>query len=137
LCLIVVAGLTSSGCGDFMTDAATRLANDVVREAKELRKSGDTERTFVHHPKASPESCSRPYRIKFQESLHHPASGGSLLVRCGVDPTFKESDHHFSTTYHLNAVRVPVELVVEKPAGAELKVTLRKNGEAIELVGLE
>ena len=135
LVLVALGGASLGGCGDLMTDAATRLANDIVREARELKKSGSAERTFVHHTKASPEGCPGPFGVRFQESLHWPDKGGALLIRCGDAASGRDAS--FSTTYHLNAVRVPVELSVEKAQGADLRLTLRKNGDAIELVALE
>jgi hypothetical protein len=137
--LRVLAGLVPSllvaACGDVLTDAATRLGTDVVRHADALRKSTESELTFVHQPKSSPEGCKGSYGITFQESLHHPASGGALVVRCGEEDA--GPGYSYSTTYHLNAVRVPAELSIEKTAGADLTLTLRKNGDAIDLVRLE
>ena len=136
LALLALGGTAPAGCGDFLTDAATRLATEIVREANRLRKSGGSERTFVHHPKASPEGCSGPYGVTFQSSLEHPERGGSLLVRCG-DPATTKAGYHFGTTYHLNEVRVPVELRAEKAQGTDLKVTLRKVEGGIDLVAVE
>lgn len=126
----------SPGC-TFMTDAATRLAYDVVREAGELRRSDDAERTFEHVPLASPEGCDGAYNVRFQESLHHPQSGGSILVGCKGSENFGRYGYSYGTTYHLNAVRVPVSLSVEKAMGETVRITLRKNGGAIEVVRIE
>ena len=135
--LTILVGLAVAGCGDFGTDAATRLGNEIVLNAQILRKGSDSERTFVHHPKSSPEGCDGPYVVVFQESLHHPTSGGSLLIYCGKAPKSALDAYSFTTTVHLNAVRVPVALSVEKAPGAQLKVTLRKQGDTIELVRIE
>lgn len=134
--LLVACWAAAGGCG-FMTDAATRLANDVVREAGELRGSDQTERTFEHVPVASPEGCDGAYNVEFQESLHHPQGGGSLVVGCKGSENSGRHGYSYSTTYHLNAVRVPVALSVEKATGEAVRITLRKNGGAIELVKIE
>jgi hypothetical protein len=75
--------------------------------------------------------------VTFQESLHHPQSGGSLLVGCKGESNFNALGYSYSTTYHLNAVRVPVELSAEKNAGAAVRVTLRKGPNDIDVVKLE
>jgi hypothetical protein len=123
------------GCA-WMTDAATRLAEDIVQSAGTLRRGSVIERTLVHHPKVWPYGCRAGYTITLQESLHHPSSGGSLLIGCQGDATFAAHGYSYSTSYHLTAVRVPHELSVAKQAGESVEVTLRKRGEAIELVGL-
>ncbi len=131
-----VVALSPSGCS-FMTDAATRLAADVSREAKILRDSPDRERTFEHVPASSPEGCAGAYTVKFQESLHHPQSGGAILVGCQGEEGFARQGYSYSTTSHLHAVRVPAELIVEKAAGDAVRITLRKNGGTIDVVRLE
>lgn len=79
-----IVGLFSAGCG-LGTDAATRLANAIVENAASLRQEGQRV-TFTHMPHAWPEGCASGYTIELQETLHHPASGGSLLVGCKGEP---------------------------------------------------
>lgn len=85
-----IFGVLSIGCG-FGTDAATRLAYDVVENAAMMRQDGE-ELTFTHVPRSWPEGCSSGYTIELQESLHHPAAGGSLLVDVKASQTFANSD---------------------------------------------
>jgi hypothetical protein len=132
---VSVLGLVVGGCA-FMTDAATRLGHDVVANASSLRAASRSEWTFTHAPRSWPEGCATDYTVTFQESLHHPASGGSLLVGCKGESNFQALGYSYSTTYHLNAVRVPRELSIEKRRGSGLEVTLRKEGAAIEVVEL-
>jgi hypothetical protein len=131
-----ILALAFSGCG-FMTDAATRLGDDVVNNARMLRRDSGVERTFVHEPRSSPDGCSAGYTVKFQASLNHPASGGSLLVGCKGETNFRALGYSYSTTYHLNAVRVPSELSADKENGASLQVTLRKQGDTIDVVTIK
>ena len=130
-----VLGLVVGGCA-FFTDAATRLGNEVVANAASLRTGSNSEWTFTHAPRSWPEGCAADYAVTFQESLHHPASGGLLLVGCKGQSNFQALGYSYSTTYHLNAVRVPRELSVEKRRGSGLEVTLRKEGAAIEVAAL-
>ncbi len=131
--IVVLVAAVSSGCGDLLTDAATRIANDIVREARSARDERQRV-TIVHRPKTWPEGCSGAFVVRLQESLHHPASGGSLIVEC--DATASERRHTYYTTYHLNAVRVPAALEVAKTAGQSLRITLERHGPAIDVVAL-
>lgn len=81
--------------------------------------------------------CQADYTVTLQESLQHPSSGGSLLIGCKGEPNFQAVGYSYSTTYHLNAVRVPTELSADKRAGAPLRVTLRKQGDVIDVVDVE
>ena len=124
----------TAGCGDLLTDAATRIANDLVDEAA----TGRSERqrvTVIHSPRAFPEGCAGAYTVQLQESLHHPASGGSLIVEC--DATGSTGRHTYYTTYHLNAVRVPATIEVAKAAGQPLRITLERRGGAVDVVSLQ
>jgi len=77
------------------------------------------------------------YTVTLQESLHHPSGGGSPLVGCKGERNFQALGYSYSTTYHLNAVRGPKELSADKNAGGPLRVTLRKEGSAIDVVKVE
>jgi hypothetical protein len=70
-------------------------------------------------------------------AFKHPASGGSLLVGCKGEANFRSFGYSYSTTHHLNAVRVPEELSADKEFGAPLRVTLRKQGATIDLVAIK
>lgn len=133
--LVSLLGLVAGGCVLF-TDAATRLGSDVVENAVSLRADSRSERAFTHVPRAWPEGCGADYTVTFQESLHHPATGGSLLVGCRGESNFQTLGYSYNTTSHLNAVRVPHALSVEKKGGSALEVTLRKHGAAIEVTAL-
>jgi len=131
----VAALLVAAGC-NFLTDAATRMARDVVSEAKTLRASDDKELTFEHLPSASPEGCGGAYTVTFSASPDD-ATHGALLLGCKGSENYARYGSSYGTTFHLNAVRVPVELTVEKPAGEPVKITLRKNGDEIDVVRVE
>ncbi len=133
--VIASLGLIASSCV-LATDAATRLANDVVENASALRGSARAERVFVHMPRTWPSGCSGRYTVMFQASLRHPESGGSLLVGCEGDSNFRAMGYSYGTTYHLNAVRVPHELAAAKEADGTLEVTLRKQGRMIDVVAI-
>jgi hypothetical protein len=117
----VAIALFACGC-TFMTDAATRLATDIVRNARALESSADTDRTFVHHPTASPAGCAGSYQVTFD-------SGGGLSVSC--DRLYPQVS--YSTTSHRGAVTIPAPLSVVKAAGEPLNVTLHKQGATIAI----
>ena len=129
-----VGFVAAAGCA--FTDAATRLGNEVVQNAASLRAESRSERTFTHRPRSWPEGCNADYSVTFEESLHHPASGGALRVGCKGELYSKALRYTYSTTYHLNAVRVPHTLSIEKRGGSALEVMLRKQDDAIEVAAL-
>lgn len=137
--LTVLALLTSllGSCGLPLTDAATRLAGDIETGAQRLRQSPARQLEIYHIPAAFPEGVSGRYEVTLQESLHHPRRGGSLLVGNLESYTYSLRGYNWSTSAHLNEVRVPRELHVVKPAGAPLWVLLERGPRgSIDVVGL-
>jgi hypothetical protein len=132
--IVAVVGASSVGCG-LGTDAATRLAYDLVENAAQLRQEGQ-ELTFAHAPRSWPAGCGSEYTIELQDSLHGPGAGGSLLVGCKGESDFREFGYSYSTTYHLNGVRVPVALRADKQAGEAIQVTLAKHGTTVDVIAV-
>jgi len=114
--LVLVLCLTFglAGC-DFMTDAATRIAYDLEREAAALRRSGEATRTFTHKPKASPEGITGPYTVRLGRAL---------------------SISKYHTSYHSNFVEVPKMLVVRKGDGEAFQIVLTRVGDSIQVTEL-
>jgi hypothetical protein len=135
--IAVVALVGIRGACVLITDAATRLAEDLMVNAALLRWGSGSDRVFVHNPRFWPSGCEGDYAIELQESLHHPESGGSLLVGCKGSPSFLKLGYSYNTTSHLNAVQVPKQLLVDKEAGETFRVTLRKRNGAVEIARLE
>lgn len=114
--------LTTTGC-DFLTDAATRAANEIEAATHEMRRKGLASYEFTHVPKASPDGVDGPWELLIQESGKLAGQGALCLGR-------------YATGYHNRFVRVPRTLSVMKQAGEGCVIELRRNGDAIELVGL-
>ena len=133
VCALAVLVLFVSGC----TDAATRLAYDLERAAADLRKSGEREATVVHRPKRSPEGCSGDYEVVLRRADKGPGEGRSLTIGCVGSSNYRNLGYSYSTTYHLNFVRVPGELRSLKPSNQELTLTLRRDGEFIDVVAVK
>jgi hypothetical protein len=121
--LFLLVGLT--GC-DF-TDAATRLAHDLEREAKTLRATGEATRAFTHNPKSAPDGVTGPYTVTFKAG---PLGKGFL----GFSKGSTEVWHH--TSYHLRFVEVPRDLKIRKVEGEGFVVVLSRKGDAIEVTDL-
>ncbi len=61
-----------AGCGDFLTDSATRAANDLQKAAEAMQRSSAATYTLVHRPKASPEGMVRhdySFQLSRQSSM--------------------------------------------------------------------
>jgi hypothetical protein len=112
--LVLCLAVGFAGC-DFMTDAATRIAYDLEREAAALRRSGETTRTFTHKPKASPEGITGPYTVRLGRAL---------------------SISKYHTSYHSNFVEVPKALVVRKGEGEVFQIVLTRVGDSIQVTEL-
>lgn len=116
-----------------LTDAATRLAYDIEREAGRLRTSGEASRTFDHRPRSSPAGCSGGSTVTL--------SSGGLGVYCAdgrpVPPAARGHVFSYTTTYHRRFVEVPQALTVDVGRNATVRITLRKQGRRIIVAALE
>ena len=127
LLLAALAGL--SCCGLPLTDGATRLAGEIRGAAKRLRDSSENRLEMKHRPLSWPDGVKGRYEIVFQASLDHPRSGGSLLVGDLDSSGYRKWGYNWSTTYHLNFVRVPRELRIRKNAGEAVVVVLERRAD--------
>ena len=115
------------------SDAATRLAFEIRNQSFLLKMSGQTARTFTHSPASWPNGVSNDYRIEIKEGWK-PAYPGQRFIgvaRNLTEPTW------YATTYHMNFVKVPLDLKVSHRKGEATVVTLEKSGDAVLLTKLE
>jgi hypothetical protein len=124
--------LAQYGFETFISDAATRLAYQIRDEAASLRSSGATTRTFEHRPKTWPEGINGDYRIEITETKTspHPDHRSIGVARNLTGQTW------YSTSYHLNFVVVPKDLVVSHRKGEPTIVTLEMKEGQVLLTGL-
>lgn len=115
----------------FISDSATRLAYQIRDEASALRRSHETKRTFVHRPKAWPDGLSGDYRIEIVSTPLNSPEHRSILTANSYDGPTRSG-----TSYHLNYVVVPQNLVVRPRQGEPTLVTLELNGDRISLTAL-
>lgn len=126
--------LCVGGCV-LITDAATRLANELKDGAASLRNSNQERLEIVHQPLSYPEGVHGPYEVVFQQSVDC-SQCGSLWVHDleTSNPDFTPGGG--STSYHRNFVVVPKELSIRKAKGQAVVIVLRKAGDAIEVESL-
>jgi hypothetical protein len=110
-----------------LTDAATRLAYDLERQAAAIRRSGESTLTFTHNPLNSPEGVTGAYTVTFKAG---PTGTGFLGFSKGQQEVW------YHTSYHLRFVVVPKDLKIRKAAGEPFRVVLRKSGDTVEVTGL-
>jgi hypothetical protein len=130
LVVLTVAGLLVGKfvLETFLSDAATRLSFEIRDEALMLRLSGKTPRVFRHTPHRWPEGVSGAYRIEITEGRMPPRPGHRSI---GVARNLTEQTW-YATSYHLNFVEVPSDLVVSHQKGEPTVVTLElKNGKVL------
>lgn len=135
--LLLAALVCLPGCGLPLTDGATRLASEIGNAAEKLQQSHATSLEMKHRPVSFPEGVTGRYEIVLQASLDHPRSGGALLVGDLDSHNYQNWGYNWSTTSHLNYVRVPRELRIRKNAGEVTVVVLelRSDG-AVEVTDL-
>jgi len=122
LCTIALIALSAGGlvgCGDFMTDSATRLANDLKRAAESMPANSGAMQTLVHRPKASPDGCAHDYSFQLSRQ-------SSLLVWCKSANGERNVASH-TTTSHLRYVDVPEQINLEKRAGEPITIELQRT----------
>ncbi len=117
---------------NFFSDAATRLAYQIRDEAGALIRSGASSRSFKHFPRSWPEGMTGDYRVEITETKTGPASGHRSI---GLAPAI--GSVRYSTSYHLNFVEVPRDLVVTHRKGEPTTVTLEKKDGKVLLTGLQ
>lgn len=122
---MTLAGLlAASGC-DVFTDAATRLAFDLERSARQLSRDG--ERVVLRHEVPSRRGeCEGPYKVQLDRQ-------GALVFWCkDASGTVVASP---GTSYHRRFVLTPMTYILEKPAGEALVIELEKRGSDIVVIG--
>lgn len=124
--------LAQYGFETLISDAATRLAYQIRDEAAALKRSGASSRAFLHRPKSWPDGLSGDYRIKIVETKTAPRPGHRSI---GVARNLTEGTW-YATSYHLNFVEVPMDLVVSHRKGGPVVVTLELKDGRVLLTGL-
>jgi hypothetical protein len=112
--------LARYGIETFISDAATRLAYQIRDEAAALRRSGRNAATFEHLPREWPEGITGDYRIEIVETRTSPRPGHRSM---GVALDWSKPAW-YATSYHLNFVEVPNDLIVSHRKGEPTLVTL-------------
>jgi len=137
LIVAVSAAMALSACM-LITDAATRLANDIRATAGQLNgRPAGTRDTVVHQPRSWPEGCPARYEVTLQASRPSSPSCGSLLVGCVGSANHQALGYDYSTTYHCNFVSVPHELKARYDPGARATIVLEVCERGVCAVGLE
>ena len=125
--------LAQYGIETFISDAATRLAYEIRDEAAALRRSGAPKHTFEHRPKAWPDGVAGDYRIEIIETRTAPRPGHRSI---GVARNLT-GQTWYATSYHLNFVDVPKDLVDAHKKGEPTLVTLELKDGTVLLTDLK
>src|SRR5262249_7774028 len=127
LALITLLAATS-GC----TDIATRIRHEIEEAQAKLETSPQDSISVVLRPNHSPDGCQEGagYRL-----VVRPYSGGKQVPAGDIDVFCNGSRHYW--TGLSEKIRVPGQLVVQKKADEEIRVTLRRTPAGFEIAGLE
>lgn len=124
--LLAAAGIgmlaALAGCGS-LSDAATRLAFDLEGAASRLAQDEKARFTLVHRTPSARGQCEGPYKVQLDEV-------GAIIIWCQDDAGATVSSH--STSYHSRYVDTDATIILDKPAGAPLRIELvRRHGRAV------
>jgi len=108
-----------------MMDNGTHLAFALERAAQDLRTSGEHESVFRYEPLTG---IDQSYEIRLSPSRSTtPPYGGYVIVtgKNGGGTGFQDRSIYIARRFEISK------------SGAAAQITLRKNGERIEVVGVE
>ena len=119
LLFVAVAGV---GCDSF-TDPATRLAYAIEGGVSNLKHQPGAQYLIEHHSPRDGDECAGPYKVQLDKV-------GAIIIWC-LDATGSVETSH-STSYHARFVSTQETILLEKPAGSMLTITLeRQEGLAV------
>lgn len=122
-CLPLLVLATVAGCGDLLTDAATRAAYDIEAGARRLGSKPGARHAIVHQTPSKQGECVGPYMVQVDKV-------GALVIWCKNDAGQTVSSH--STSYHARFIDTPRTYILQKQAGAPLTIEIeRRDGRAV------
>jgi hypothetical protein len=124
-CAVGVALLAFCGCS-LLEDNGTHLAYALEKGAKQLKSKPDGSELVVRYEPLT--GINQSYGVSFRASPSEDPPYGAASLSVG-------GSNGGSTTYHQRFLYVPKEFNVDKMNAATF-LTLRKNGNRIELVGV-
>jgi len=121
--LLALTPLLLAGC---LTDAATRLANDLESGAERVGQADGARWTVVHRTPSRRGECEGDYTVQIDQV-------GALIVWCKDQAGAKVVSSH-STSYHARYVSAPRTYHLEKKAGESLVIELERQGGRVIVV---
>ena len=121
--LFVLAPLVLAGC---LTDAATRLANDLESGAGHVGRGNGAQWTVVHCTPSQRGECEGDYTVQFDKV-------GAIIVWCKDKAGTNVVSSH-STSYHARFVDTPRTYLLDKKAGEPLVIELERQDGRIVVV---
>ena len=120
--LLLFVAVSGAGCDSF-TDPATRLAYAIEGGVGNLKHQPNAQYLIDQLSPADGDECTGPYKVQLDKV-------GAIIIWC-LDATGRVETSH-STSYHARFVNTPETILVEKPAGSTLTITLeRRDGLAV------
>jgi hypothetical protein len=110
--------MSMAGCS-VVTDAATRLANDIKDGASRLGGEDGAVHSVHHRTPSASGQCTGPYKLQLDKV-------GAIIIWCKDANGETVSSH--STTYHGRYVDTPATYLLDKEAGTTLIIDLERRG---------
>lgn len=133
LALLIAASILMAGCEYAFSDVATRVRYALVEADISMRLSKNETMTITVDPEHWPDGCSKGagYRLVLS-----PYKGGKQVAVGDID-VYCNDGHRYYTGFGSEKIYVTQEMAVEKKAGEEVHITLRKSASGVEIVDLK
>jgi hypothetical protein len=133
LALLIASSILMAGCEYAISDVATRVRYALLRADIRMQLSRNETMTITVDPDHWPDGCNKGagYRLVLS-----PYKGGKQVAVGDID-VYCGDGHRYYTGFGSEKIYVSQEMAVEKKAGEEVHLTLRKSSSGVEIVDLK
>ena len=133
MAILLGAALALGGCEYFLSDVATRIRYELLRQHAALQDSGEAERQFALRPDHWPDACpgDSGYRLRLSPYRGDKnVAVGDIFIEC-------KGGGRYYTGLGAEAIYVTRELAIDKRADEDLIISLRRSERGTEIVRLQ
>ena len=133
LALLIASSVLMAGCEYAFSDAATRVRYALLKAESGLQLSRNGTTTITVDPDHWPDGCNKGRGYKLMLS---PYKGGKQVPVGDID-VYCSDGHRYYTGFGSEKIYVSREMAVDKKAGEEVHITLRKASAGVEIIDLK
>ena len=131
--MLIASSILVAGCEYAFSDAATRVRYALLKADISMHLSRNETMTITADPDHWPDGCDKGkgYRLVLS-----PYKGGKQVAVGDID-VYCNDGHRYYTGFGSEKIYVSQEMSVEKKAGEEVHLGLRKSASGVEIVDLK